>query len=107
MCSPIPSPGAHACSRYNIDNVGSEGGEPGVLPAFASGQDGFLASLRTRGIMDETYHQALAFCQRSTREEGLDRALQYRGRRLSALLVPADVGQVCPPAPHAAVVWLG
>ena len=87
--------------------MGSEGGEPGVLPAFASGQDGFLASLRTRGIMDETYHQALAFCQRSTREEGLDRALQYRGRRLSALLVPADVGQVCPPAPHAAVVWLG
>lgn len=35
--------------RYNIDNDGSEGGNPGVHPAFASGQDGFEASLETKG----------------------------------------------------------
>jgi len=80
--------------RYNIDNVGTEGGLPGIHPAFGSGQDGFLASLETKGIMDETYYQALSFCQRSTREEGLDKALIHNSKKLSALLVPADVGQV-------------
>ena len=43
--------------------------------------------------MDETYHQALAFCQKSTKEEGIDAALQYGSTQLSALLVPPDVGQ--------------
>ncbi|KAF8243077.1 glutamyl-tRNA amidotransferase subunit A [Wilcoxina mikolae CBS 423.85] len=79
--------------QYNVNNVGTEGGLPGIHPAFGSGQDGFLASLETKGIMDETYYQALAFCQRSTREEGLDKALIHNGKKLSALLVPADVGQ--------------
>lgn len=45
--------------------------------------------------MDETYYQALEFCRRTTREEGIDAALTLPGgKRLSALLVPADVGQV-------------
>lgn len=81
--------------QYNIANLGSEGGEPGINPAFGSGQDGFLASLATGGVMDETYWQALAFCQRSTREEGIDAALDYfhNGTKLDALLVPPDVGQ--------------
>ncbi len=35
--------------RYNVDNVGTEGGLPNVQPAFASGQDNFLASLGTKG----------------------------------------------------------
>ncbi|KAJ5782307.1 Amidase family protein [Penicillium paradoxum] len=35
--------------QYNIDNSGSEGGLPGVHPAFASGQDGLLASLESKG----------------------------------------------------------
>lgn len=80
---------------YNLANTGSEGGSPGTHPAFASGQDGFLASLATGGIMDDTYHQALAFCQRSTREEGIDAALNFfnNGTKLDALLVPPDVGQ--------------
>ena len=43
--------------------------------------------------MNETYYQALSFCQRSTREDGIDAALQYNGTQLSALLVPPDVGQ--------------
>ncbi|KAK5688951.1 hypothetical protein LTS10_000931 [Elasticomyces elasticus] len=41
--------------NYNIANVGTEGGTPGIDPAFGSGQDGFLASLETGGIRDETY----------------------------------------------------
>ena len=36
-------------NRYNIDNVGTEGGLPDIVPAFASGQDSFLASLETKG----------------------------------------------------------
>ncbi len=43
--------------------------------------------------MDETYYQALAFCQKSTREDGIDAALQHDGTQLSGLLVPPDVGQ--------------
>lgn len=79
----------------NIDNLGTEGGYPGIHPAFGSGQDGFIASLETGGIMDETYYQALAFTQRSTREDGIDAALNYfnNGTQLDALLVPPDVGQ--------------
>lgn len=83
--------------QYNLDNYGSEGGLPGVHPAFGSGQDGFLDSLATKGIMDETYFQALSFCQRSTREDGIDAALRRHNngeqKLLDGLLVPPDVGQ--------------
>ncbi|EHL01810.1 putative amidase [Glarea lozoyensis 74030] len=79
--------------EYNVQNVGSEGGLPNVHPAFKSGQDGFNASLQTRGIMDETYWQALNFCHRMTREDGIDGALFNNGSSLTALLVPSDVGQ--------------
>ncbi|KAL3424051.1 amidase [Phlyctema vagabunda] len=79
--------------QYNIDNVGSEGGLPGVHPAFASGQDGFNASLASGGIMDETYWSALNFCHRTTREDGIDAALYNNGTQVMALLVPPDVGQ--------------
>jgi amidase len=79
--------------QYNIDNVGSEGGLPNVHPAFQSGQDGFNASLATLGIMDSTYWEALSFCHRTTREEGIDAALFNNGTELTALLVPPDVGQ--------------
>ena len=87
--------------QYNIDNLGTEGGLPGINPAFGSGQDGFDASFATNGTMDETYYQALAFCQRSTREDGIDAALKgpydvYGNgtmRGVDVLLVPPDVGQ--------------
>lgn len=79
--------------QYNTNNIGTEGGLPSIHPAFASGQDGFLASLATGGIMDETYHQALSFCQRTTRELGIDAALSNNGTPVMALLVPPDVGQ--------------
>ncbi|KAL8685697.1 MAG: hypothetical protein Q9218_007594 [Villophora microphyllina] len=79
--------------RYNNDNDGSEGGHPGINPAFASGQDGFLASLATGGVMNSTYYEALQFCQSSTREGGIDAALNHRNLTVDALLVPPDVGQ--------------
>lgn len=79
--------------QYNLDNSGSEGGTPGAHPAFESGQDGFLASLETKGIMNETYWQALDFCHRTTREYGIDAALHNNGNQLTALLVPPDVAQ--------------
>lgn len=78
---------------YNINNVGSEGGIANTHPAFESGQDGFLASLATGGIMDETYWQALNFCHQSTREDGIDAALANSGSPVDALLVPPDVAQ--------------
>lgn len=79
--------------QYDIDNVGEEGGLPNLHPAFQSGQDGFDASLATKGVMDETYWQALAFCHKATREDGIDYALHYNGMNLTALLAPPDVGQ--------------
>lgn len=89
--------------RFNQINDGTEGGysypDQGGIPAFASGQDGFLASLATGGITNETYWQALAFSQGSTRG-GIDWALGGGGQtlpgdrtRLDGLLVPPDVGQ--------------
>lgn len=80
---------------YNYANDGTEGGNPWPLgiAAFYSGQDGLLASLESKGLMNETYFQALAFTQQSTREEGIDAALTNNGRPLDALLVPPDVGQ--------------
>lgn len=79
--------------KYNIDNVGSEGGNPGIQPAFGSGQDGFDASLATKGIRDATYYQALAFCQKATREDGIDAALKsVNGTKITALLAPPDFG---------------
>lgn len=89
--------------KFNYENDGSEGGyaypDAGGIPAFASGQDGFLASLATGGTRNETYWQALSFCQGKTRE-GIDWALQGGGQeipggkaKLDGLLVPPDVGQ--------------
>ncbi|KAL8947504.1 MAG: hypothetical protein Q9222_006223 [Ikaeria aurantiellina] len=79
--------------RFNNEHVFVEGAYPNVNPAFASGQDGLLASLATGGVMNSTYWEALTFCQPSTREEGIDAALKYGEGTLDALLAPPDVGQ--------------
>ncbi|KAJ4991776.1 amidase [Stagonosporopsis vannaccii] len=80
---------------YNYANDGTEGGYPWPqgVSAFYSGQDGFLASVETKGVMDETYYQALAFTQKATREDGIDAALANGRQPVDALLVPSDVGQ--------------
>lgn len=79
--------------RFNIDNFGSEGGYPSINPAFGSGQDGLIASLESKGVMNETYFQALEFCHRTTREEGIDAALKYNNGTIDGLLVPPNVAQ--------------
>lgn len=80
--------------EYNNKYTGTEGGYPmpNGTPAFWSGQDGFLASLETKGIKDKTYWEALEFCQSSTRN-GINDALTYKGKKLDGLLVPPDVAQ--------------
>ncbi|KAF4984792.1 hypothetical protein FZEAL_83 [Fusarium zealandicum] len=82
--------------KFNKEFDGAEGGYPYEdgkgHPAFASGQDGFLASLETKGKQDETYFQALEFCQTSCRN-GIDDALTYKGKKLAGLLVPPQVAQ--------------
>ncbi|KAK1727066.1 amidase [Colletotrichum acutatum] len=80
---------------FNFDNDGTEGGHPWPLgtAAFYSGQDGFLASLESKGIKDDTYLQAVEFSQQSTRI-GINNALTTsNGTKLAGLLVPPDVGQ--------------
>lgn len=88
---------------YNYNNDGSEGGyaysNGSGIPAFASGQDGFLASLATKGVQNETYWQALGYVQGKTRD-GINWALAGGGQQLpcnktilDGLLVPSDVGQ--------------
>lgn len=79
--------------QYNIENVGTSGGTPGINPAFGSGQDSFLASLATKGIMNSTYYEALAFCQRTSREDGIDAAIHNNKSSVNALLAPPDVAQ--------------
>ncbi|RSM02098.1 hypothetical protein CEP52_008173 [Fusarium oligoseptatum] len=82
--------------KFNKEFDGTEGGYPYEdgkgHPAFASGQDGFLASLETKGKQDETYFQALEFCVSSCRK-GIDNALTYKGKKLAGLLVPPQVAQ--------------
>ncbi|KAJ6577543.1 Glutamyl-tRNA amidotransferase subunit A (Glu-ADT subunit A) [Mycena capillaripes] len=81
--------------NYAPNNLASEGGEPNVAAAFASGQDGFLASLATKGIENSTYKQALTWCRRTSRVDGIDYALNPvmgdgRVVHLDALLIPSD-----------------
>lgn len=80
--------------QYNFDNDGAEGGHPWPLghPAFYSGQDVFLASQATKGVQDETYFQALGFCQSKSRD-GINDALRCNGTMLNGLLVPSGIGQ--------------
>ncbi|RSL59416.1 hypothetical protein CEP53_005803 [Fusarium sp. AF-6] len=82
--------------KFNKEFDGTEGGYPYEdgkgHPAFASGQDGFLASLETKGKQDETYFQALDFCVSSCRK-GIDDALTYKGKKLAGLLVPPQAAQ--------------
>ncbi|KAF7312020.1 Amidase family protein [Mycena indigotica] len=77
------------------ENLANEGGQPDVTAAFESGQDGFLASLATQGIENSTYKQALTWCRRTSRVDGIDYALNPtlpNGHRvhLDALLIPSD-----------------
>ena len=79
---------------FNDDNTGSEGGIPNTHPAFPSGQDGFLASQATLGIMNETYQAALEYVQYTSGPMGIDAILNptINGTTiaLDGYLVPSD-----------------
>ncbi|KAL8842275.1 MAG: hypothetical protein Q9170_000601 [Blastenia crenularia] len=79
--------------QFNNEHAVQEGANPGLNPAFASGQDLLLASLETGGVTNSTYWEALKFYQQSTREGGIDAALRHGNHKIDALLVPPDVGQ--------------
>ncbi|KAK7441120.1 glutamyl-tRNA(Gln) amidotransferase subunit A [Colletotrichum acutatum] len=78
--------------KFNYENDGTEGGVYHGLPAFRSGQDGFLMSNETQGDRNDTYWQALNYMQNTTRG-GIDAAQSHNGKRLSGLLVPISVAQ--------------
>jgi len=80
---------------FNDRYASLEGGFPNINPAFASGQDNLLLSALTKGEQNSTYHEALSFCRRTSREEGIDYALHHElpdGTvvQLDALLTPSD-----------------
>ncbi|KAL8672638.1 MAG: hypothetical protein Q9168_002914 [Polycauliona sp. 1 TL-2023] len=80
--------------RFNDKYLYAEGARPSLNPAFASGQDGLLASAATGGVKNRTYWEAAYFCQGRTRR-GINDALHLSSHalRLDALLVPPDVAQ--------------
>ncbi|KAL1897198.1 hypothetical protein Cpir12675_002454 [Ceratocystis pirilliformis] len=77
---------------YNNENPGTEGGQPGIHTAFPLGQDTFLASAETMGKQDREYWEALHYTQTTSRN-GIDHALNWKGKKLNGLLVPPSVGQ--------------
>jgi amidase len=88
---------------YNIDYTGVEGGIPGTVAGFKSGQDGFMESLETKGEMNSSYYECLAYLDRVSRSEGIDAALDYTypngtNIKLDALLVPSGSGSTNLPA---------
>ena len=42
------------------------------------------------GIEDSVYHSALGYIRRTSREEGIDKALRTNGETLDGLLVPVQ-----------------
>lgn len=90
---------------YNIDHTDQEGGIPGTHPAWPIGQDSFDKSLASKGVKDETYHSALAYIRKMSRENGIDAALLWEGSCLDGLLVPvqAEDGVACQVAAKAGI----
>ncbi|PGH19657.1 hypothetical protein AJ80_03812 [Polytolypa hystricis UAMH7299] len=83
---------------WNAKYAKKEGGKPCLHPAWPTGQDTFEQSLASKGVMNDTYHEALEFIRKKSREEGIDAALRLPdGSQLDGLLVPvqADSGVAC------------
>lgn len=60
---------------FNTRNAGTEGPDPGDIPAFPSGQDNLQEIVRCGGLKDETYWKALGYIQHQSRAQGIDAAL--------------------------------
>jgi amidase len=88
---------------FNIQYTGVEGGIPGTVAGFASGQDGFLESAVTKGDMNSSCYECNEYLNRVSRAEGIDAALAYtypNGTtiQLDGLLVPSGSGSTNLPA---------
>ncbi|EXJ77458.1 hypothetical protein A1O3_09684 [Capronia epimyces CBS 606.96] len=88
---------------YNIQYTGVEGGIPGTVAGFKSGQDAFLDSAATKGAMNASYYECLDYLNRVSRTEGIDAALSYTypngtSVKIDALLVPSGGGATNLPA---------
>ena len=75
--------------KYNDENSGTEGANPGDHAAYPTGQDNFRGVLQGKGWEDETYCKALDYMQHKCRTEGIDAALKETGtdEGLDALLL--------------------
>lgn len=71
--------------EFNKQNAGSEGAEPGVVPAFPDGQPNLLEIVQAKGVKDDTYHTALAHIHVQTRDNGIDAALKYTEPRTGTI----------------------
>lgn len=77
---------------FNIQNAGTEGAEPGDVPAFPSGQvktplrthrtsdslikqDDLHEAVKSQGMEDRTYSKALQYIRYQCRDRGIDAAL--------------------------------
>ncbi|KJZ71042.1 hypothetical protein HIM_09569 [Hirsutella minnesotensis 3608] len=78
--------------EFNKAN-GAEGGNPGIHPAFASGQDNFEASVATKGTMGSDYYSALG--RQDEARRAIDSALRKgdKNGEFEALIVPLEPGQ--------------
>ncbi|KAL8668968.1 MAG: hypothetical protein Q9168_006423 [Polycauliona sp. 1 TL-2023] len=63
---------------FNIRNAGTEGAQPGDVPAFPSGQDNLQEVVNSQGVEDDTYLEALRSTRYKCRDQGIDAALQYK-----------------------------
>ncbi|KAH9833353.1 amidase family protein [Teratosphaeria destructans] len=82
---------------YNIRHNLTEGGIPGTLPPWPTGQDNFERCVESRDSGRESYEEALQYILRKSRDEGIDAALEQESGPLDGLLVPlqADGGVAC------------
>ena len=88
---------------FNIQYTGVEGGIPGTVAGFKSGQDAFLDSAATKGAMNSSYYECIEYLNNVSRTEGIDAALAYtypNGTtiQLDALLTPSGGGATNLPA---------
>lgn len=78
--------------EFNDLNSGTEGAAPGIVPAFASGQDNLLEVMQSKGNKSATYYAALEHIHRQSRQNGIDAAMLYndpstnKTQQLDALL---------------------
>jgi amidase len=63
------------------------GARPGDLPGFPNGHDYLETVVKTKGVRDETYYNALKFIREQTRDRGFD-AIFKEHPELDCLIVP-------------------